>query len=143
MPCPDEEIPFLQGRSWQSITKFVEQRLLCEQTQPKVGHRCNRIQYVWSEIISFSHSGSAQWISSQLHNFRTSKFGYGNYYAQQSLLDDTRWKQIDSSLRPGLVLPAQTIQADAEKQGYPTKYEPKGKLSEQCGSRKFLRTAQK
>ena len=47
-------------------TEPVKPGLPCRKAKPEVGHRCDGVQSVWPEALSFSHPGSAQWVFGQL-----------------------------------------------------------------------------
>lgn len=68
LPCQDKEILLLQERSGQERTQSAQLRLSCQKTKREVGHRCDRIQPVRTEAVSFAGSGFTQPLSGQLYN---------------------------------------------------------------------------
>ena len=55
-------------RAENEYLKTYEQRFLRRKAKSKVGHRCDRVQSVWLETLSFSYSGSAQRVFGQLYH---------------------------------------------------------------------------
>ena len=67
LPCQNQEISFLQGRSGQDCTESAEPELLRGKAKPEMGDRRNRVQFVWTEAVSLSCFGFAQRLSGQLY----------------------------------------------------------------------------
>ncbi len=103
MSCQDEKISLLQGRSGQNRTKSAESRFSCGQAKPEVGHRCDRVQFVWGEAVSVPNSRSAQQRSGQLHDFRPSGTEHGDDHAGQGVCKNSRRNKPHSPFFFGLL----------------------------------------
>ena len=85
MSCQDEKISLLQGRSGQNRTKSAESRFSCGQAKPEVGHRCDRVQFVWGEAVSVPDSRFAQQRSGQLYHIGSSCAQHGDDHAERGI----------------------------------------------------------
>ena len=103
-----------------------------------MGHRCDRVQFVWRKALSVANPRSAQQRSGQLHDLRPPCASYGDDHAGSGVCRNPGRNKPDSSLRPGLAVSAQTVPTDASREGHPAEHEPERKLSGQRRDRKFF-----
>ena len=143
LPCPNEEVSFLQGRSRQNRTKLTESGLPCGQAESEMGHGCDGVQPVRrksSICPRFSICTAAIWsvipypIHSARHRGTTTREEGGRGAGGGGV-----------SFRPPTrkTAPAKATDHSRGGEGVFPRGGPKGKLSGQRCDREFLRTAQK
>ena len=103
MSCQDEKISLLQGRSGQNRTKSAESRFSCGQAKPEVGHRCDRVQFVWGEAVSVPNSRSAQQRSGQLYHIGSPCAQHGDKHAERGICKNSRRNKPHSPFFFGLL----------------------------------------
>ena len=79
MPCQDEEISLLQGRSGKNRTKSVKSGFPCRKAKSEMDHGCDGVQPVRRKALSVPDSRSVQQRSGQLHHIGSSCTEHGNH----------------------------------------------------------------
>ena len=102
MSCQDEKISLLQGRSGQNRTKSVKPGLPRRKAKPEVGHRCDRVQFVWRETVSVPNSRSAQQRSGQLYHIGSPCAQHGDNHAERGICKNSRRNKPHSPFFFGL-----------------------------------------
>lgn len=54
MSGADEEVPILQRGGWQDCSELARAGLHHNSSQSKMDNRCDRVQLVWTEVVSLS-----------------------------------------------------------------------------------------
>ena len=132
LPCPNEEISFLQRRSWNDCSQSSATELYADKPNQK-----------WvTDKTEFSLFGDKLYLSPILDLYSSDLVSYTisdrPVLSMVTSMLDKAFEQIPDGtnlilhFRPRLAVPAQAIPTNPQKQGCPAEHEPQGKLSGQC-----------